>query len=57
MTSIAKTLAVVSVAMTCAAGAQAASTYAATKYPFVMAHGAAGFDKIGPIDYLSLIHI
>lgn len=51
MTSIAKTLAVVSVAMTCAAGAQAASTYAATKYPFVMAHGAAGFDKIGPVDY------
>lgn len=51
MKSIAKTLVIASaVAMACGA-AQAASTYAATKYPFVMAHGAAGFDKIGPVDY------
>ena len=51
MKSIVKTLAVVSVAMSCASAVQAAGTYAATKYPFVLAHGAAGFDKIGPIDY------
>lgn len=31
--------------------AQAASTYAQTKYPLVFAHGMAGFDKIGPLDY------
>ena len=28
-----------------------ASTYAQTNYPIVLAHGMAGFDKIGPIDY------
>ncbi|MBI5925112.1 MAG: triacylglycerol lipase [Aquabacterium sp.] len=31
--------------------AQAASTYAATRYPFVLAHGTTGFDHIGPVDY------
>lgn len=31
--------------------AAAASTYAQTRYPIVLAHGMAGFDKIGPIDY------
>lgn len=34
-----------------AAPATAASTYAQTKYPIVLAHGMAGFDKIGPMDY------
>lgn len=29
----------------------AASTYAKTKYPIVLAHGMAGFDKIGRLDY------
>lgn len=28
-----------------------ASTYAQTKYPLVLAHGMAGFDNIGPVDY------
>lgn len=27
------------------------SSYAKTRYPIVLAHGMAGFDKIGPIDY------
>jgi triacylglycerol lipase len=31
--------------------AQAADTYAQTKYPVVLVHGLLGFDAIGPIDY------
>ena len=31
--------------------ASAASTYAQTKYPIVFAHGMAGFDQLGPVDY------
>lgn len=27
------------------------SSYAKTRYPIVLAHGMAGFDKIGPVDY------
>lgn len=50
MTSL-KTLVIASAVALAGVSAQAAGTYAATKYPFVMAHGAAGFDKIGPIDY------
>lgn len=38
-------------AMLATAPAAAASTYAKTKYPIVLAHGMAGFDKIGPLDY------
>ena len=34
-----------------ASPAQATTTYAATKYPLVFAHGMAGFDNIGPLDY------
>ncbi|MGB4342417.1 MAG: triacylglycerol lipase, partial [Moraxellaceae bacterium] len=37
--------------MLATAPAAAASTYAKTKYPIVLAHGMAGFDKIGPLDY------
>lgn len=51
MKSIAKTLVIASAVAMAGGAAQAASTYGATKYPFVMAHGAAGFDKIGPVDY------
>ncbi len=46
-----KTLVIASAVALTGVSAQATGTYAATKYPFVMAHGAAGFDKIGPIDY------
>lgn len=38
-------------ALACCAGAQATSQYAATRYPIVLAHGAAGFKNIGPVDY------
>lgn len=38
-------------AVTLSATPAIASTYAQTKYPIVLAHGMAGFDKIGPIDY------
>lgn len=31
--------------------AVAASTYAKTKYPIVLAHGMGGFNKLGPVDY------
>ncbi|MGQ0596692.1 esterase/lipase family protein [Aquabacterium sp.] len=34
-----------------AGSAHAAAGYAATKYPFVLAHGTTGFDHIGPVDY------
>ena len=27
------------------------SSYAETRYPIVLAHGMAGFDNIGPLDY------
>lgn len=37
--------------VTAAVPAQAASTYAKTKYPIVLAHGMAGFANIGPMDY------
>lgn len=38
-------------AATLAAAPAIAGTYAKTKYPIVLAHGMAGFDKIGPVDY------
>lgn len=38
-------------AATLATPAQAASTYAKTKYPLVFAHGMSGFASIGPIEY------
>jgi len=46
----ASALAVLSLA-TGIAGAATASTYAKTRYPFVLAHGTTGFAKIGPVDY------
>lgn len=50
MTSL-KTLVIAGAVALAGGSVQAAGTYAATQYPFVMAHGAAGFDKIGPVDY------
>lgn len=38
-------------AATLVAAPAIAGTYAKTKYPIVLAHGMAGFDKIGPVDY------
>lgn len=38
-------------ALATTAPALAASTYAATKYPIVLAHGLSGFANIGPIEY------
>lgn len=49
-TSIAATVAACA-ALTVCAPAQAASTYAATKYPIVTAHGMGGFNSIGPVEY------
>lgn len=51
MKTLAKTWVIASAALMACGASQAASTYATTKYPFVLAHGAAGFDNIGPVDY------
>ncbi len=51
MKPLIKTLAAASATLALCATAQAANTYAATKYPIVMAHGLFGFGSIGPVDY------
>jgi len=42
---------VLGLAALCAPAAQAADTYAQTRYPVVLVHGMLGFDAIGPVDY------
>lgn len=51
MKQLTQTLAAAATALALCTTAQAASTYAATKYPIVLAHGLFGFNSVLGIDY------
>lgn len=51
MKTLIKGLALGGALLALAAPALATTTYAKTRYPIVLAHGMAGFDNIGPLDY------